>query len=94
MCITFFFIPTSTQVQVKDWPFLLFFNREENIFRKTIPVQSLKSDQNILCARDLWRGGTWLALNKKTKNFAFLTNLNEILNLEFDPSKIIFWSFC
>ena len=90
MCLTFFFIPNKTQYETKKWPFLHFFNREEDAFRKTLSLQAWGPDNNIVCSKDLWRRGTWLALNQKTQNFAFLTNLNEILELEFNPSKFNF----
>lgn len=88
MCITFFMIPNEEQLN-KNWPFLMFFNREENLFRMTLPVSRHESSQFILCATDMWRKGTWLAVNHKTKNFAFLTNLIEELDKPFKLSTIL-----
>lgn len=87
MCITFFFIPSESQQVEMSWPFLLFFNREENIFRKTISASSPKKNKNLIFSQDLWSNGTWLSVNRKTGNFAFLTNLNEVVKSPFDSSK-------
>jgi uncharacterized protein with NRDE domain len=71
MCLGFFFISSSSSFPIK---FLLSFNREENIYRPTKPLSSFEEDENIIGGRDLREKGTWLALNKKTLNIAFLTN--------------------
>lgn len=71
MCLGFFFISPPALLPIK---FVLSFNREENIFRPTSPLSPFEEDPNILGGRDLREKGTWLALNKKTFNIAFLTN--------------------
>lgn len=70
MCLCFFLI-SPADLPIK---FLLSFNREESIYRPTTPLSSFEEDPNILGGRDRREKGTWLAINKKTLNIAFLTN--------------------
>lgn len=50
------------------------FNREEKILRETLLLDHFTDDPNIIGGRDKKEGGTWLGLNVKTGNIAFLTN--------------------
>lgn len=58
-------------------PFCILFNREESLLRLTTPLHRWKEDPNIIGGRDNALGGSWLALNSKTGNIAFLTNLSD-----------------
>ena len=74
MCITF-----MIQNQMKigaEFPFVFAFNRDESIFRaaETIKFQTEKGFENIVCGLDIQTGTTWFAFNKKTGDFACLTN--------------------
>jgi len=74
MCLTFFYINPSEN---KDFPFkyIQAFNRDEAYERPTKPLDSWEEDPNIIAGRDNKEKGTWLGLNTKTGNIAFLTNL-------------------
>ena len=74
MCICFFCISRGTHDHFK---FTLAFNREEFTQRATKPLGEFEEDKNIIGGRDLKEKGTWLAINKKTGNIAFLTNYSD-----------------
>ena len=72
MCICFFYINNNDKQKPR---FVLYFNREENKERQTIPLSYFENNKEIIGGRDVSGGGTWLGLNKITKNISFLTNL-------------------
>jgi len=74
MCLTYFFINDPDLLKYFNIKFLLLFNREEKILRNTLPLDHFSDDPNIIGGRDKKEGGTWLGLNTKTGNIAFLTN--------------------
>lgn len=53
------------------------FNRDMDLSRPTLKAHFWKEDPNIIGGRDVSRGGSWLLLNIKTGNIAFLTNIDE-----------------
>eukprot|EP01016_Furgasonia_blochmanni_P017474 TRINITY_DN20249_c0_g2_i2.p1 TRINITY_DN20249_c0_g2~~TRINITY_DN20249_c0_g2_i2.p1 ORF type:complete len:368 (+),score=56.69 TRINITY_DN20249_c0_g2_i2:61-1104(+) len=82
MCITFFHL----EIKEGKVSFILAFNREENLERPTLPLAPWEEDPYIVGGRDLKFRGSWLALNIKTGNIAFLTNLRGRTNkLNTDP---------
>lgn len=58
-------------------PFCVLFNREESLLRTTAPVHRWEEDPNIIGGTDTALGGSWFAVNTKTGNIAFLTNLSD-----------------
>ena len=87
MCLTFFYI---NPFQNKDFPFkyIQAFNREEAYERNTDPLNFWEDDPNIIGGRDHKSKGTWLGINIKTGNIAFLTNL-PIRFMEAPPSSFV-----
>ncbi|EAR89984.2 NRDE protein (macronuclear) [Tetrahymena thermophila SB210] len=69
MCITFFYIPKN-----QNEKFILSFNRDEGMKKKTSILNYFEEDTNILAGRDLEGKGTWCGINKSTGIVAFLTN--------------------
>ncbi|KAL4483807.1 hypothetical protein ABPG72_006182 [Tetrahymena utriculariae] len=69
MCITFFYIPKN-----QNEKFILCFNRDEGMRKKTSILNYFEEDTNILAGRDLEGKGTWCGINKSTGIVAFLTN--------------------
>lgn len=71
MCIVFFKItvlPDNRRV------LQLAANRDEFAARPTRRL-ALEQDTELICGRDLQRGGTWLAFHSASGRFAFLTNV-------------------
>ena len=75
MCVTFFKVATKGKIR-----FVIGFNRDEDIERKAESLQFLT--ENIVCGVDKETGTSWLAFNKKTGNFAALTNFRQPPNPE------------
>ncbi|KAL4437750.1 hypothetical protein ABPG74_012425 [Tetrahymena malaccensis] len=69
MCVTFFYIPKN-----QNEKFILSFNRDEAMKKKTSTLNYFEEDTNILAGRDLEGKGTWCGINKSTGIVAFLTN--------------------
>ena len=74
MCITFLI-----QHQMKigaEFPFVIAFNRDERILRaaESLKFQTERGLTNIVCGIDIETGTTWFAFNKKSGDFACLTN--------------------
>ncbi|KAL0043724.1 hypothetical protein WJX82_001344 [Trebouxia sp. C0006] len=57
--------------------FLLAFNRDEFLARKTEPAHFWQDWPNLLAGRDEERGGTWLGMTSGGR-FAMLTNFREV----------------
>lgn len=70
MCITFFIQSNE------EFPFVIVFNRDELTTRLAEPLrfQGARGMPNIVCGIDVATQSTWFALNKKTGDFACLTN--------------------
>jgi len=75
MCITFF-----RQRPGSLFPFIIAFNRDENLARTAQPLRFHHTYNNILCGVDVLTGTTWFALNKETGNFTCLTNFRTKFN--------------
>jgi len=87
MCITFFYIDTKPSPNA-PYKLIIAFNRDEFIDRPTQALHHWKDDPNIIGGRDLSGKGTWLGVNLKTGNVAFLTNLRKpFLKKIFEPAK-------
>lgn len=74
MCITFLI-----QHQMKwgaEFPFVFAFNRDEDTQRvaESLRFQTDRGFPNIVCGIDVLTGTTWFAFNKRTGDFACLTN--------------------
>lgn len=63
---------------------MIAFNRDEVSTRETEPLQfqSARGYPNILCGIDTQTSSTWFAFNKKTGDFACLTNFRTRRNFE------------
>ncbi|KAA6421699.1 MAG: hypothetical protein FRX49_08310 [Trebouxia sp. A1-2] len=68
--------------------FLLAFNRDEFLARKTEPAQFWLDWPNLLAGRDEERGGTWLGMTTGGR-FAMLTNFREVAHdvVKYAPSR-------
>lgn len=75
MCLTFFYINKSAADTTNPYNFIQAFNREESFDRPNQQLGFWEEDPNILAGRDLQAKGTWLGVNIKTGNIAFLTNI-------------------
>ena len=72
MCILGLLLDTNEQ-----YPFILIDNRDENPDRPAEQTITLDKDTGVLCARDLFGGGTWCGYNTLTGSIAVLTNVND-----------------
>lgn len=72
MCITFFNFSSDRSQK----PSVIIFNRDESSFRISESAEFWDEDSNILGGRDVLKG-TWLGINIKTGNLAFLTNFSD-----------------
>lgn len=61
----------------EDYPFILFFNRDEEYDRPTLPLAV--EEQGLVCARDGKAHGTWCGLNASRGIVAALTNVRNRL---------------
>lgn len=87
MCITFFNIEPNPDKKC-PYKLILAFNRDEFIDKPTAALHFWEEDPNIVGGRDLKGMGTWLGINIKTGNIAFLTNLRKhILKKIFEAAK-------
>lgn len=71
MCIVFFYFSSN------ESPSYILFNRDSNRLRPTSQINYWLDDKNVVGGRDLVFQGTWLGLNKTTRNISFLTNLED-----------------
>lgn len=71
MCTTFFKIFSKTS-KIK---FVIGFNRDANLMKPTKECHFWNEDPNIVGGKDLCLNGSWMLINVKTGNIAFLTNL-------------------
>ena len=60
----------------RNYPLILAANRDEMHKRPSAPAEWWKDYPNILCARDLLAGGTWLGVNRQGQ-LATVTNLRQ-----------------
>jgi uncharacterized protein with NRDE domain len=66
--------------KIKEFPIIILHNREENIVKnkknkkKNRKTQKPEIINEILYPKDMIKGGTWIGMNVKNKNIAFLTN--------------------
>ncbi len=65
-----------------DFPFVIVFNRDEQIGRQALTLQVQPEFPNIVCGIDVATKSTWFALNKRTGDFACLTNLRTQRNIK------------
>ena len=79
MCITFWI---KSSLQGSEFPFVIAFNRDEVVTREAEPLrfQTHRSMANIVCGIDVRTSSTWFAFNKRTGNFACLTNFRTVRN--------------
>lgn len=65
-----------------EFPFVFAFNRDEDTERvaETLRFQTERGFSNIVCGIDTRTGTTWFAFNKKTGDFACVTNFRTLRN--------------
>lgn len=80
MCITFFWLSDNSDSKVR---MVLLFNRDEWVTKKSLPLCYWPDCEDVLGGYDPRSKGSWLGVNTKNGNIAFLTNY------EFgDPSEV------
>ena len=72
-----------------EFPFVIAFNRDETVTRQAEPMsfQTVRGMPNIICGIDKQTGTSWFAFNKKTGDFACLTNYRTIRDISHPGKK-------
>ncbi|MGM0417776.1 MAG: NRDE family protein [Thermodesulfobacteriota bacterium] len=70
--------------QNKEFPLIIAANRDEFYERETKTLDLWNKNSDIIAGKDLKSGGTWMGINKKTKQFAAITNYRDPSNFKQD----------
>jgi uncharacterized protein with NRDE domain len=68
--------------QQKEYPLIIAANRDEFYERETKTLDLWDKNSDIIAGKDLRSGGTWMGINKKTKQFAAITNYRDPSNFK------------
>ena len=68
--------------QNSKYPLIIAANRDEFFKRETKTLDLWEKNPDIIAGKDLQSGGTWMGINKKTKQFAAITNYRDPSNFK------------